>query len=186
MLRSLSLVICILTLYSCQTTKSVVSPKQIQLQKEFSQTTAFKITSNWANPMPTTSMNALSNSGLIAPGNSIGRFDISQNSNYLTIDGSKIDVFLPFYGERQMGVSRNNDDNSISYKGDIDNLTVKFNEKKKVYSISFSMKKSTESFDVTIDLFQNLNTRISINSSHRTSISYDGTAEELPEVTEEN
>lgn len=48
------------------------------------------------------------------------------------------------------------------------------------------MKNKTESFDVSIDLFQNLNTRININSTHRTSISYDGYAEVLAEETEED
>jgi hypothetical protein len=185
MLRSFSLVIFLLTLQSCQTTKSVASPKQIQLQKEFAETTAFKINSNWANPMATASMNALSNSGLIAPGSSAGRIDISQNNNHLSIEGTKVDMVLPYFGERQMGGGYNTGKTSgINYKGDIKDLSVEFNEKKKRYSISFSMSKSTESFDVTIDLFQNLTTRVNINSSHRTGISYDGVATALPEVTE--
>jgi hypothetical protein len=183
MLRSFSLAVCLLTLQSCQTAKLAVSPKQMQLQKQFAETIAFKVKSNRAEPMTSSGMNALSNSGLRPPGSAIGSFDISLNSNHLTINGSKVDVFLPFYGERQMGVGYN-DDSGINYKGDIQNLTVKFNEKRKQYSISFSMKNSTESFDVTLELFQNLYTRIKIICSHRSNISYDGYAEALPEATE--
>ena len=80
MYRIYSLIICLFTLYACQSTKIDATPKQTQLQKEFAETTAFKINSNWANPMATASMNALSNSGLIAPGSSAGRIDISQNN----------------------------------------------------------------------------------------------------------
>ena len=179
MLRSYGLILCLLMLYSCQTTKSAASDKQSQLQQEFARTLAFEVRSNWASPKTTSGMNALNNSGLIAPGNSVGRFDISRNSNYMTLDSTKVAVFLPFYGERQMRVDRNNDDNSISYTGDVKNLTVKYNEKKKRYDISFTMTKTIETFDVTIELFENLSTRTSINSTHRTGIVYDGYAKEL-------
>jgi hypothetical protein len=184
MLRSFSLVICLLTLQSCQTAKLAASPKQMQLQKEFAETTSFKITSNWANPLPTTGMNALSNSGLIPPGSTASRINIIQNSNYLSMEGSKVDVYLPFYGERRMGGGYNNNSSGIKYKGAVEKLKVAFNDKKKLYTISFVMKQKTESYDVTIDLFQNLTTRINIDSSHRTHISYDGVATALPEATE--
>lgn len=129
MLRICGLIICLFMLCSCQATKIDATLKQKQLQKEFAKTMAFKITSNWANPMVTTSMNALNNSGLIAPGSTANRFYISQGSNHLTIDGSKVDVDLPYFGERRMGGGYN-DDNGIIYKGDIENLSVEFDEKK--------------------------------------------------------
>jgi hypothetical protein len=184
MYRIYSLIICLFTLYACQSTKIDATPKQTQLQKEFAETTSFKITSNWANPLPTTGMNALSNSGLIPPGSTASRINIIQNSNYLSMEGSKVDVYLPFYGERRMGGGYNNNSSGIKYKGAVEKLKVAFNDKKKLYTISFVMKQKTESYDVTIDLFQNLTTRINIDSSHRTHISYDGVATALPEATE--
>lgn len=181
MYRIYSLIICLFTLYACQSAKIDATPKEMQLQKEFAETTAFKITSNWANPLPTKGMNALSNNGLIPPGSTASRINITQNTNYLSMEGSKVDVYLPFYGERRMGGGYNNNSGGIKYKGAVEKLTVEFNDKKKLYTISFVMKQKTESYDVTISLFQNLTTRISINSAHRTSISYDGYADVLPE-----
>ena len=184
MFRFYVLLICLYIFCGCKTSKVDASPKQIQLQKDMAEATTFKITSNWANPIATTSMNALSNSGLLQPGNTASRINIGSNNNLLIMEGPNVEVYLPFFGERRVGGGYNTSSGGIEYKGDVEKLNVEYNEKRKLYQISFVMKENTESYDVTIDLFQNLTTRINIDSSHRTSISYDGYAEVIPEKVE--
>ena len=184
MYRITSLIICLVVLYSCGSAKIEGTPQQIALQKELAEQTAFKITSNWANPMPTAALNAVANSGLMPAGSSASRMNILQTPNYLEMNGNKARIDLPYYGERQMGGGYNNtSDNGITYKGEVNNLKVEFIDKRKVYRIAFNVKNNTESLDFTIELYQNMNTRIQVTSSHRTSISYDGAAEKLPEET---
>lgn len=187
MFRIYGLIICLFMVYSCKSAQIEATPEQVQIQKEFAETTTFTITSSWVNPMPTTSMNAINNSGLLMPGNSAGRIDISQTLNHLIMEGTTVDVDLPYFGERQIGGGYNTDkDSGMSFKGEVKKLAVNYNEKKKVYTITFNMNKGTESMSVTIDLFENLKTRININSSHRTSISYDGVAKASTEPLAEN
>jgi len=179
MRKVISLLICLFSMYSCQVAKIEASQNKKQLQKEFAETLTFSIELEAASPMQTTAFNSLSNTNLIAPGNTVGRFNISQTSAYFRMEGDQVDMSLPYFGERRMGGGYN-DDNGIEYKGKIDDLKVEFNEKKKYYRISFSAQKNTESFDVNIQLFQNLNIQMFINTSHRSNIRYDGYAEELP------
>lgn len=184
MFRIYVLLICLCTFCGCKTANVEASPNQIQLQKDMAESTTFKITSNWANPMASTGMNALSNSGLLQPGNTASRINIASNNNHLIMEGTAVDVYLPFFGERRMGGGYNTSSGGIKYKGAVEKLNVEYNEKRKLYKISFVMKENTESYDVSIELFQNLTTRINIDSSHRTSIAYDGYAEVLPETAE--
>lgn len=67
----------------------------------------YNITSNWALPMLTSGMMAVSNAGLLPPGSNIGRIDISSTRNHLKIAGDSVSAYLPYYGERQMGGSYN-------------------------------------------------------------------------------
>lgn len=184
MVRRYSLLLCVFLFCACKTSQTMATPEQKQLQKEFAETTTFKVSSNWANPLQTTGMNALNNSGLIPPGSSASRMNLDKGSNYVIIKGSEVDIDLPYYGEIQIGGGYNTKDNGIRYEGTVNDLVVKYNEKRNLYRITFRMKKDTESFDMTIELFENLTTRINVNSSHRTSITYDGSAETLEEPVE--
>lgn len=174
------LLIGVIALNSCQVTKLVATENKTELQKELVDKRTFKSEFEWANPLQTNGLITLTNTNLIAPGNTVTRFNISQTNAYLIMKGDSVDVSLPYFGERRMGGGYGND-KGITYRGKVDDIKVEFDEKHKDYQISFLMQTNTESFDVSIHLFSNLSTQLYISTSHRSAIRYEGSAFEIPE-----
>lgn len=160
---------------ACKTASVEATQRQMALQKQFAENLKFTIVSNAAKPLVTVGMSQLQNSGIIRPGSSISRFDLTTIENHLIMDSTQVDLFLPYYGERRMGGGYNTDA-GIKYKGPVKDLVVEHNKDQGFYIIEFGVRDKTESLDIKIRLYQNLKTHIYINSTQRTSINYDGFA----------
>ena len=140
----------------------------------------FEIISNWALPLATNSLNSLANAGLFQPGSTAGQISLIGNPNYVKIKGDSLLVYLPYFGERQMGGGYNNRGPGISFDGIPQQMVIKKNEEKERYDIRIKMKDRTESFNLTITIFPNFDTAINVNSSQRFSIRYAGSARAIP------
>ena len=138
----------------------------------------YQITLNFANPLATNDLNRL---GLLAPGNTGSRIDIRGNVSYIELKGDSLDVQLPYYGTRHSGITTNNNRGGIEFQGQPKNYTTSFNEKKQRTIIRFEMKERSELYDVSIEVFPSSSVYVSINSTQRSSISYDGVISELEE-----
>ncbi len=142
----------------------------------------FEIISDWASPLATASLNAIANSGLLAQGSSINRISLIGSSNYFKVIGDSISLHLPYFGEQRLGgVEYNNSYTGIKYDGIPDASDWKSNDKKETKTIQFNFRNRTESFRAYIVLFKNGKSNITINSSHRTQIRYNGTVSKLKE-----
>ncbi|MAP55330.1 DUF4251 domain-containing protein [Altibacter sp.] len=139
---------------------------------------AFQIESDVANPMVTSGLNALSNSGLLPAGSSAGRINLIGNSNFLRVEGNEVSAYLPYYGERRTGASFDNK-SAIEFDGEPYSYTVSKDEAKNRYTIKFEITEKNETYSVILTLFPNLKSSIDINSSNRTSIRYDGRVEAI-------
>ncbi len=140
---------------------------------------AFQIESNWANPLVTTSITSIANSGLLPPGSNVNTINLIGNSNYLRMYGDSISMNLPFFGERRLSGGYNSTEVSIAYHGKPDVIEIKKNDKKQVYEIQFSAKTDSDFHDIFITLSPNLVSNITINSNYRTTISYRGKVSKL-------
>ncbi|WP_228851523.1 DUF4251 domain-containing protein [Aegicerativicinus sediminis] len=152
--------------------------------EELLESKEFKIECDWAMPTVTNAMNRVGNSGLLPVGTNIGRINLIGNANYLKFMGDSISADLPYYGERQAGGGYNSSDGGIKFNGLAKDMKIEKNEKKGHYNIKFSINNNTESFNVNIRLFPNLNSTISIYSNQRNTIRYDGTASLLEAANE--
>ncbi|EIJ39964.1 DUF4251 domain-containing protein [Galbibacter orientalis] len=139
----------------------------------------FKVENQWAMPQVSSSMVQLGNSGILGPGNNMQRISLIGNTNYLEIKGDSAKAFLPYYGERQMGGGYNSDGEGIQFEQEITDMQVDFIENKQRYKIQFTANNGAESFNVTLLVFPNKKTSLSVNSSQRDFITYDGTISEL-------
>ncbi len=142
---------------------------------------AFRIESDWARPLTTSSLNQVSNAGLLPAGSTASRINLIGNPNYLDLNGDRVNAYLPFYGEQQMGLARTRIDNAIKFEGVPEDLTIEETEDRSAYEMRFNIKDVTESYRVTVLLYPNKRTLISVFSSHRFPMKYEGEIERLPE-----
>ncbi|MFT7084049.1 MAG: hypothetical protein ACJAT0_002546 [Nonlabens sp.] len=146
--------------------------KLITLQNQIKEQ-SFEFKANAVIPFNTQALNSVANDLLIRTGNSTARIHV-QGDNYTLKIGEKQAVFaLPFYGERRIGGGYTND-TGFNFTAVIKDLTSTMNEKKGYISYEFRANNKTETLDIELQFYSPNTVKLSINSSHRTSMKYDG------------
>lgn len=164
---------------ACKSSKNSVTPQQVESFNNLVASREFTIESDWAYPQVTNAMSQVLNSQLLAPGNNASAINLIGNANFLTIKGDSVTSYLPYFGERQMQVAYGGTDSAIQFNGLMEDYQVK-NDKNNRKIISFKAKSNnTESFNVTITLFPNLNAQMSLNGASRFIIQYSGNVEPI-------
>ncbi len=177
-MKMTSLALCctvVFLLSGCGSQKVSYTPEEKAQLTEMVNANSFRLRAQWANPMASTSVTAVLNSGLLLPGNSPNRIDIMSTTAYLEIGPDNVSAQLPYYGERQIANTYNPTDVGIQFKGVPDDLKIEYNEKKDTYSFSFDIVNDLgEGFNVNGTLFPNLRTIFYVNSTQRFTIGYVG------------
>ena len=168
----------VLLVMSCKTSKSTATPAQIEALENLINNKNFIIESNWAYPQSTNAMQQIANTGILGPGNTAGSISLIGNSNFLKISGDSIMSYLPYYGERQMNVGYGGSDSAIQLKDIAKDYKTKTN-KDKSYTITLNANNKTENFTVYLRVFPNLRSSITLNSSSRFPIRYEGKIQEV-------
>lgn len=178
--RYLVFVLLMVIVTSCSSSKSSVTELQTKALDSIMQQQEFSITSNWAQPQVTNAMNQLANVGLIPSGSSVGNIDISGITNYLKMEQDSVKAKLPFFGERHFGGGYNNSE-GIEFEGIPNNLQIK-KGKKAEYTMQFNIRDTnspSETYQVYITLWPNLNSDITVTSAQRNSMRYQGNVQAL-------
>jgi hypothetical protein len=111
------------------------------------------------------------------------RINLMGNPTYLKLDKKIADGYLPFFGTAQTGGYGAG--GAIEFKGNVENYTWSFDDKKQKAIVKFKAKGDTsEYFDVTITVFRSLSTTVNINSSSRSTMSYNGRIKTLEKALE--
>lgn len=140
----------------------------------------FQISNQWALPTMSSSMMKLSSSGILGPGNSGQRIDLSASGNYLKVIGDSVKASLPYFGERQMGGGYNSDGEGIHFDQKLENISYNYNDAKNLHIVKFRASNGAESFDLTLNVFSNKKSSLLVSSSQRDMIRYEGTIKALP------
>tara|TARA_R110002051_G_scaffold56046_9_gene104071 strand:+ start:67444 stop:67986 length:543 start_codon:yes stop_codon:yes gene_type:complete len=139
---------------------------------------SYQFNAHWANPMVTQSLTSIANSGLIQPGSNISRINLAGNSNYIKLAGDRISAILPYFGERQIGGGYGTS-SGIEFNGIPADYQQVFDTKSSTYSINFTIKDNTEQYFVRMMIFPSKSTTVSVSSTNRNSIRYDGEIVEI-------
>ncbi len=153
-----------LLLISCGTANKPVTESQASQVKQWASDKEFTIESDWAIPFGGSQINLIG------------------NPNSLTFDGTTVSAYLPFFGERQSGYVL--DGGGIEFDGEPENLQMLYNQKKQSSTIKFDISEKGEDYQVTIILYDNKKSTITVNSSQRDMMRYNGEVEALPESEE--
>ncbi|NNC70262.1 MAG: DUF4251 domain-containing protein [Flavobacteriaceae bacterium] len=180
MMKPLIFVLLVLMMTGCASTKKthIVKEKDTKALDELISSKSFEINSQWAQPQLSNTMVQLGNAGLFPAGSNAGNINLIGNSNFLKMEGDRVQAFLPYYGERQMGGAYNNNKTGIEFDGIPIDLEIT-KEKKESYEINFNISDKyspNEIYRVMIQIFPNLTSTITINSSQRFPIRYRGRA----------
>jgi len=168
-----------MVLVSCSSTKQATQTTtalEAMLQEE-----AFKIEIQSAQPQLTGALVQIGNSGLIPPGSTISRIDLSGQNFHINLADQKVAVLLPYFGESQIGGGYQRD-TRINYEGKVEDLSIEKNTKKQRYVVRFNVVKETESFQFIINIFNNQSSTISLQSSHRRPINYSGSVNSVEDL----
>ncbi|MBD0822704.1 DUF4251 domain-containing protein [Aestuariibaculum marinum] len=164
----------ILTIFSCGSTQYAATPEEIQALKKLVDSKSFYIESEWAYPQVTAAMSQVLNSPLMRGGASGGgNINLIGNPNFLKLEGDSITSYLPYFGERRMGGAYGGTDSGIEFKGLVKDYEVKPN-KHSGYTIKFDATSNNENFDVSIDLYPNMKSSMTLTGNTRTTIQYTG------------
>lgn len=102
------------------------------------------------------------------------RIDLHSNPNFLKIMKDSADIFLPFFGTVHSASIGFGGNNAIEFKGLIENLKVEFNDKKRKTIIKFRGLGKSEQFNFILTVQRSGGANVSVTSSIRDGISYDG------------
>ena len=166
------MICCYLTL-SCGSSKVDYTIQQLAALDHLVAGGSYSIISDYAFPLVTNSLSALQNSRVLAPGENPGRISLINNPNELVINGDLVTSKLPYFGEIQQSSGYNGSNNSITFDGQYEDYKVVKNEDN-TYTIKFDAKSKSEKFDVTITLFPNLKSQMTIKGNKRFPIRYTG------------
>lgn len=99
------------------------------------------------------------------------RVSLIGNPNTLVVDNETSTAQMPFIGTRQYS---NAGPPGINFEGEITDYTMTFDEMKQSYEIKYKVDNKKDSFKVLLTIQRTGFARLIIDSSKRTSISYDG------------
>jgi len=111
-------------------------------------------------------------------GNTANRINVRGDGNFIELQDSIATCYLPFFGEQQMSTGNyGGTDSAIQFGGMLKDYRVERYKKKDGFVIEFTTNQknhTTESFNVSIIVFLNRSAAITLLSSHRNFIRYQG------------
>jgi len=165
----------------CKSTDGTAKAEQALKTKNLVEKNDYEITFSWARPMLTNEMAQLTNANLMPMDSRSGQINLLGTANYIRKRGDSLEVYLPYYGTRQMGGRMGDTNGAIEFKGVPENYELIYNEKKGRTEVSFEMKEETELYQVYMTVIASQRANVSVNSSQRTPIRYSGKVNALKE-----
>lgn len=158
--------------------KSQATPTELAAFETFVSNKSFQIDAKWAQPMASQGLNSIANAGLLPPGSTASRIDVTGSGGYLRVVGDSVMADLPYFGERQMGGAYNPQNGGIQFNGVPKEFTIEPNKKGNGKILRFSITHDLEAYRVIAQIYPSNFSSITIASTHRTTIWYQGTVSE--------
>ncbi len=166
----------------CSSSQKTVSVEQKQKVETIVTNKSFKIDSEWAYPMVTNSLISLQSAGFFPNNSTASMIDITGHNQYFIFNKDSVNASLPYYGERQMGAAYDRSNGGgIEFNGVPEDYTMDIT-KRGDYRIKFKIKDKnalTETYRVSVLIYNNMSAKINVFSSNRFKIEYRGKLKEL-------
>ncbi len=167
--------IIILFITGCNTNKSLIetnSQKKIRLRiDEKVKNNDFDIVFNSASPQANSDLQSIDR---LLPAGSTSNRILLNSDYYLKLNKTNLSVDLPYYGTQQLPTDYTNGLSGYKFDSELQTNTYKYNKKKKVHTYKFILKNKRESITMYLKIYSTGKANLFVNSSHRTSINYDG------------
>lgn len=111
-----------------------------------------------------------------------GRMDLNGNNNYVRIENNEVETFLQYFGRIYNGRLANANNGGILFKGDMENWEVRYDEKKRKINYRFTHKTGPETYELIMRIGAGGGASVTVSSSARDFMSFDGYIEGLPAV----
>ncbi|NCT10826.1 MAG: DUF4251 domain-containing protein [Flavobacteriia bacterium] len=159
--------------YNCKSTGTL---SEIENFKRVVNEKNFEITATSATPVAFANTKGLEN--LLPPGSNLANINLINIQNYIKVQNDSLQIALPYYGELQIATAYNADA-GINFEGVSKTAKFEFKEQKSTYQINYVVQLKNKIINIFITLFANNRCCFVINSSNRTSITYNGTWKEI-------
>lgn len=107
------------------------------------------------------------------------RLDLNGNNNYVRIEDNHVDTFLQYFGRIYNGRLANSGNGGILFQGDMENWEVRYDEKKRKINYRFTHKTGPETYELIMRIGAGGGASITVSSSARDFMSFDGYIEAL-------
>ncbi|GAB7256464.1 DUF4251 domain-containing protein [Polaribacter sp. OB-PA-B3] len=169
--------------FGCSGLKSTATQAEINNLKEIIASKNIEAIFDWAQPMGLNN-NVRGLENLLPPGSSTNNINLSGNANFFRIKNDGVHVDLPFYGQQQLSRGYNADA-GIKFDGKPQAEKKYFDNKKGAYILKYTLNAKDEGYNATLTLYPNGNCSLNVNSSHRSTIYYNGNWKVLTENNNE-
>ncbi|MFB9052382.1 DUF4251 domain-containing protein [Formosa undariae] len=111
------------------------------------------------------------------------RISLIGNPNYLVIDSTQTKAELPYFGIVQ--IANYGGDGGISFDNTYSEYDLSYNDKKRSATIKYDTSNKNEKLSVTLQIYGTQSASLTLYSSNRNSITYQGNIKPIAEKKEE-
>lgn len=158
--------------------------REYQSVKKLIESKQFQFVANWATPLD----NTVSLIGQRLPGGNMvfqgNRINMIGNTNFLNLNMNNANIYLPYFGRvlfpRNYGAGSGG---AIEFKGEIEDIDIKYNDKKHRVTITFNANKQDDDLQFNLQVNTGGSAFLTVQSINRQSINYYGKLSEYKPAT---
>ncbi len=106
-------------------------------------------------------------------GSAVSQIDLTGNVNYMSLQGTAVKMELPYFGTRQVA-QPSGGNQGMRFESTATDLKTRKNEKQNHYDVEFKTRNNSEGLQCNLRVYSGLRAVLTINSTQRNSIRYDG------------
>ena len=162
MAQGMALLLFVMILGGCGATKEPLSAEEWSKMENLITSQNFVFSARWAEPV----------------GGRVNQIDLSGSVNYMSLQGTAIEMELPYFGSSQvaqMGGGRQ----GMRFQSEATDIRTRKNEKQNFYDMEFKTRNKSESLSCILRMYSQTRAVLTINSSQRNSIRYEGVVQPL-------
>lgn len=180
-MRHIGIVLILLFAIGCSSTQMPIDPAKEKELKDMIMNKEFKLLMNTASPLNTMEINQFA--FMLPNGSTPNRILLTGGEDYFKMSGDSISADMAYFGTRQLGGEYNYKKGGIIFNGAYKSYKMKYDDKKKMYTLSYRINNKRESFNINVKIWPNWKCEVYINTSHRTAINYNGFVAKAKEET---